>query len=164
MVSVVSLGSCGFQLGFLGSLGTHCFLQFLWFPLWFAWIPTMLCLDSCCPVRFLSTEDHGEGIPIAWAISNREDTTILVQFLKAVHNPVDEIETSVFMSNCAEQYFSALRGTFITTANTKNFYAFGMLSGDSEKLFMYTYLMHSNGYTCRSLFPVVRFITREEQK
>ena len=63
-------------------------------------------------ISLLVIDDHGEGIPVA-------DTTILVQFLKAVHNQVGEIETSVFMSDCAEQYFSAWPGTFITTANTK---------------------------------------------
>ena len=47
-------------------------------------------------ISLLVIDDHGEGIPsVAWAISNCEDTTILVQFLKAVHNRVDEIETSV---------------------------------------------------------------------
>ena len=71
-------------------------------------------------ISLLVIDDHGEGIPsVAWAISNCEDTTILVQFLKAVHNRVDEIETSVLMSDCEEQYFIAWPGTFITTANTK---------------------------------------------
>ena len=28
----------------------------------------------------------GEGIPVAWAIANREDTTILVEFLKAINS------------------------------------------------------------------------------
>ena len=33
-------------------------------------------------ISLLIIDDHGEGIPAAWAITNREDTAILVQFSK----------------------------------------------------------------------------------
>ena len=29
-------------------------------------------------------DDYGEGIPVAWMVSNKEDTHVLSQFLKAV--------------------------------------------------------------------------------
>ena len=49
-------------------------------------------------ISLLVIDDHGEGLPAAWAITNREDTTMLVQFLKAVRNRVgDGIETAFFM-------------------------------------------------------------------
>ena len=70
-------------------------------------------------ISLLVIDDHGEGIPAAWAITNREDTAILVQFLKAVHSQVGDIETAAFMSDCAEQYFNAWQGTFTTTEKTK---------------------------------------------
>ena len=33
---------------------------------------------------FMVLDDYGESIPVAWAISNKEDTTTLVQYLTAV--------------------------------------------------------------------------------
>ncbi len=35
-------------------------------------------------VTIIVVDEFGEGIPVAWAISNREDTTTLLQFFKAV--------------------------------------------------------------------------------
>ena len=29
-------------------------------------------------------DEFGEGIPVAWAIANREDMTMLIEFLKAI--------------------------------------------------------------------------------
>ncbi len=50
-------------------------------------------------ISLLVIDDHEEGIPAAWAITNREDTTMLVQFLKVVRNRVgDGIEIAIFMS------------------------------------------------------------------
>lgn len=57
-------------------------------------------------------DDHGAGLPVAWAISNREDTTLLTEFLKAVHARVGDIQPTYFMSDCAEQYFSSWCGVF----------------------------------------------------
>ena len=37
-------------------------------------------------------DDYGEGLPVAWAISNREDVA-LVQFLKAVHAQVGRCQS-----------------------------------------------------------------------
>ena len=50
---------------------------------------------------------HGAGLPVAWAISNRGDTSLLVQFLKAVHARIGDLKPCYFMSDCAEQYFKA---------------------------------------------------------
>ena len=46
-------------------------------------------------ISILVIDDFGEGLPVAWAISNREDVTLLVQFFKAVHTHVEDIETHV---------------------------------------------------------------------
>ena len=35
-------------------------------------------------ITILVLDDFGEGIPVAWAISNREDAIILVEFLEAM--------------------------------------------------------------------------------
>ena len=56
-------------------------------------------------ISILVIDGYGEGQPVAWAISNREDATLLVQFLKAVHTKVGDIQPAYFMSDCAEQSF-----------------------------------------------------------
>ena len=69
-------------------------------------------------ISIMVIDDYGEGILVAWAISNREDTTILVEYLKAVYANVGELKPEYFMSDCAEQYFHAWSGVF-TKGNTK---------------------------------------------
>ena len=46
-------------------------------------------------ISILVIDDFREGLPVAWAISNWEDVTLLVQFFKAVHTHVGDIETHV---------------------------------------------------------------------
>ena len=63
-------------------------------------------------ISILVMDDHGEGLPVGWALSNREDVALLVQFLKAVHERVGDLEVHYFMSDCAEQYYKAWCGVF----------------------------------------------------
>ena len=49
-------------------------------------------------------DDYGEGVPVAWCISDREDTSALFQFFKHLNERVGDICSSIFMSNDAEQY------------------------------------------------------------
>lgn len=63
-------------------------------------------------ISIVVIDDNGEGLPVAWAISNREDVTLLVEFLKAVHVRVGEIAYQYFMSDCAEQYYHAWCSVF----------------------------------------------------
>ena len=35
-------------------------------------------------ISIMVLDDYGEGLPVAWAISNKEDTSSLVQYLTAV--------------------------------------------------------------------------------
>ena len=66
-------------------------------------------------ISILVIDEYGEGLPVAWAISNREDVTLLVQFLKAVHTKVGDIQPAYFMSDCAEQYYNAWHSVFGAT-------------------------------------------------
>ena len=79
-------------------------------------------------ISILVIDDFGGGLSVAWAISNREDVTLLVQFLKAVHTLVGDIETAYFVPDCAEQYYNAWSGVF-GAHNTKDCSTFGMLIG-----------------------------------
>ena len=63
-------------------------------------------------ISVLVVDGHGEGIPVAWAISNKEDTNIISLFLEAIHSRIGDFETECFMSDCAEQYFNAWQSTF----------------------------------------------------
>ena len=58
-------------------------------------------------ISVLVVDGHGEGIPVAWAISNKEDINIISLFLEAIHSRIGDSETECFMSDCAEQYFNA---------------------------------------------------------
>ena len=57
-------------------------------------------------------DEHGEGLPVSFAITNREDTTFLVQYFKALRNQVEQISCSTFMSDCADQFFTAWISVF----------------------------------------------------
>ena len=69
-------------------------------------------------ISIVVIDDYGEGVPVAWAISNREDTTLLIKFLKGIHANVGEMKPEYFMSDCADQYFQAWSGVF-TRGDTK---------------------------------------------
>ena len=57
-------------------------------------------------------DEYNEGIPVAWMISNRQDTLILVEFFKAVKERTGAISPQWFMSDDAEQFFTAWRAVF----------------------------------------------------
>ena len=58
-------------------------------------------------ITVMTIDEHGEGVPIAWAISNIEDTALLVQYFRALHGNVGDIKCETLMSDCADQFFSA---------------------------------------------------------
>ena len=62
------------------------------------------------PVMVL--DDYRKGIPVAWAISNKEDTSTLVQYLTAVKERVGNIEPEVFMSDDADAFHNAWQIVF----------------------------------------------------
>lgn len=64
-------------------------------------------------------DEHGSGLPVAWAIINRENSTVLNEFLKAVHLRVGDLHPFYFMSDCAEQYFNSWCGVFGRNATQK---------------------------------------------
>ena len=70
-------------------------------------------------ITVLVIDEFGEGIPVAWAIANREDVTILVEFLKAIEKRTGPLQPRWFMSDGAPQYFNAWKGVFETRGTTK---------------------------------------------
>ncbi len=57
-------------------------------------------------------DEFGAGLPVAWAISNREDTAALIESLNANHQRVGDLKPTYFMS----EYFNAWGGVFGNTA------------------------------------------------
>ncbi len=57
-------------------------------------------------------DEYGEGIPVAWMLSNREDSMVLIEFFKVIKQRVGSLSPSWFMSDDAEQFFTAWRAVF----------------------------------------------------
>ena len=58
-------------------------------------------------VTILVLDDFGEGVPVAWMISNKEDGITLKEFLRSLLLKTGPLHTMYFMSDDAEQYFSS---------------------------------------------------------
>ena len=63
-------------------------------------------------IAVLVVDGFGEGIPVAWAVANREDATILVELLKSIKERTGPLQPRWFMSDDANQYFNARKGVF----------------------------------------------------
>jgi len=80
----------------------------------------IICMDSTHGTnmyQFLLTtimvlDEHGEGLPVAWAITNKEDTNVLIQYLTAVKERVGNISPRIFMSDDADAFYNAWKSVF----------------------------------------------------
>jgi len=88
--------------------------------------PKAICMDSTHGtnvydfklVTILVLDEFGEGIPVGWMISNREDAIALTSFLRKIKEKCGDISTEVFMSDDAENFYNAWKCVF-TVSNTK---------------------------------------------
>jgi hypothetical protein len=69
-------------------------------------------------ITLLVLDELGEGIPVCWIISNREDATVIRQVLLKVKERCGNIQAKIFMSDDANNFFNAWQGTF-SIAGTK---------------------------------------------
>ena len=53
-------------------------------------------------ITVMVLDEHDEGVPIAWAFSNREDLSVLVEFFKTIKAKVANLSPKIFMSDCAK--------------------------------------------------------------
>lgn len=65
-------------------------------------------------ITLIVLDEFQEGIPVMWALSNREDKSILLCILKAMKERCGEIEAQWFMSDMAQQYYNAWSEVFPT--------------------------------------------------
>ena len=71
-------------------------------------------------ITLLVLDDFGEGIPLAWEITNREDGAMLVEFLSAIKQRTGALKSPRwFMSDDAEQYYNSWKTVFGSEGTTK---------------------------------------------
>ena len=86
-----------------------------------------ICMDSthgtnCYDFNLMSlvvVDEYGEGIPVGWMISNRLDKLVTIEFLKSIADRIGSINRRWFMTDDAEQFFTAWRATFGDGTTTK---------------------------------------------
>ena len=57
-------------------------------------------------------DDYGEGLPVGWMVSNKEDKNMLVHFFAALKRRAGSINPKWFMTDDAEQYHNAWKEVF----------------------------------------------------
>ena len=63
-------------------------------------------------ISVLVVDDYCGEVPVAWVISNREDSVALKEFLEAVKSKVGDLHPHALMSDCASQYYNLWIETF----------------------------------------------------
>ena len=70
-------------------------------------------------ISVMVVDGFGEGIPVAWALSNKEDETTLTAFLEALHERCGDIKPILFMSDDAAQYWKSWKSVFGVNSTKK---------------------------------------------
>ena len=70
-------------------------------------------------VTILVLDDYGEGVPVAWLITNREDASAVRQFLLKVREKCGDIDTKFFMSDDADNFYNGWKGVFSVSKTKK---------------------------------------------
>ena len=86
----------------------------------YAHVKNGICVDATYKINdydfnlitFMVLDDFQEGIPVAWALSNREDKPVVINILHAIKEVCGSLKPSWFMSDMAPQYFSAWEEVF----------------------------------------------------
>ena len=63
-------------------------------------------------VTVLVLDDHNEGIPVQWLISNKETTNVLKIFFSSLRERCGDMPTEIFMTDDAEAYYNAWISAF----------------------------------------------------
>ena len=58
-------------------------------------------------ISILVVDEYGEGFPVAWCLSNRQDEFLLTNLFEAVRKRVGSCVPCVLMSDDAEQFYTA---------------------------------------------------------
>ena len=63
-------------------------------------------------ITVLVVDEFGEGVPVAWAISNKEDTGTLSLFLEQLRVRPGDLKPEYFMTDDAQQYWNSWVATY----------------------------------------------------
>ena len=63
-------------------------------------------------ITVVVVDEFGEGIPVGWMISNREDSMAIIPFFEAVKARCGVINPAWFMSDDSDNFFNAWKGVF----------------------------------------------------
>ena len=63
-------------------------------------------------ITVLVADEFGEGYPVAWCISNREDKVVLIAFFEKLSEMCGSIKAAWLITDMAEQYYSAWSTVF----------------------------------------------------
>ena len=66
-------------------------------------------------ITLLVVDEYGEGFPVAWCITNKEDQVLLIEFFTSVRTKCGMVRPQWFMSDMAEQYYLAWVSVFDST-------------------------------------------------
>ena len=69
-------------------------------------------------ITVIVIDEYGEGYPVAWCLSNREDQFLLENFFRAIQVKCGHIEPKWFMTDDAEQFYKAWASVFGKTTKT----------------------------------------------
>ncbi len=99
-------------------------------------LTALTCMIIVCGCSRSIWQGH---IPVAWMLSNREDSIVLIEFFKVIKQRVGSLSPSWFMSDDAEQFFTAWRAVF----RQRNCSVLGMVIGLGD-------------VPCENIFPINR--------
>lgn len=63
-------------------------------------------------ISLLIVDEYGEGFPVGWCISNREDQFLLINFFNAIKKRIGVVTPAWLMTDLAEQFYSAWVASF----------------------------------------------------
>ena len=71
--------------------------------------------DDFLLVSIPVVDQHGEGLPVEWLISNREDQLVLAPFLTSIEARTGPISTKVFMTDDSNNFYNSWISCFPKT-------------------------------------------------
>ena len=80
-------------------------------------------------------DNYGEGIPVAWALANRVDTAMLVEFLKPIRERIGPIKTDI-LCQIWQNNFSLHGLEYLDHMTQNGCFAHGMLINPGKKVLM----------------------------
>ena len=95
-------------------------------------------------ISMLVVDEYGEGFPVAWCLSNRQDEFLLTNFFEAVRNRVGKCVPKVLMSDDAEQFYTACLDRCIWTRTKEIVVHMACRQGMEEKPITDTQQRHSS--------------------